>query len=124
MSMFRNALTTSALAAAVLGSLAAITSASAANYSYGGVKYLTNTPVYTFSPKGSTYGNVVFFGAPPTTYPSHNGQYGNVTYLGGAKPYTYPGHSGQYGNVTYINYQPKGTVPIPTVPTPHIIRIR
>jgi hypothetical protein len=124
MSILRNVMTCSMLTAAILAGAAAMTSASAANYSYGGVKYLTNTPVYTFGPKGSQNGNVVFFGAAPTTYPSHSGQYGNVTYLGGAKPYTYRGHNGQYGNVTYINYRPTGTVPIPTIRTPNIIRIR
>ncbi len=97
--------------------------AAAANYSYGGVRYLTNTPVYTFKSHNGQSGNVVFFGAAPRTLPSHSGQYGNVTFLGGVRPYTYPSHSGQYGNVTYFGVRPAGTVPVRTVPTPNIIRI-
>jgi len=93
-----------------------------ARSSYGGVTFLG--PAYTFQSHNGQMGNVTFFGAPPTTYPSHNGQMGNVTYLGGAKPYTYPGHSGQVGNVTYLNARPAGTVPIRTIPTPHIVPVR
>ena len=125
MSISRNFMTSCALAAAMLGGSAAITSASATPtyYSYGSVKYLTNTPVYTLPSHNGQSGNVTFFGAPPTTLPSHNGQYGTVTFLNGAKPSTYPGHSGQSGNVTFINSQPKGTVPLSTVPAPHIAKV-
>ncbi|WP_079537358.1 hypothetical protein [Bradyrhizobium lablabi] len=128
MSILRKVLTSTMFAATILcGSTAAILTtsspAAAANYSYGGVTYLGGVRAYTFQSHSGQYGNVVFFGAPPTTLPSHNGQYGNVTFLGGVRPYTYPSHSGQYGNVTYFGYRPANTVPVRTIPTPHIVRI-
>src|SRR5947209_6952365 len=92
-------LTATILCGSAAAMLATSSPATAANYSYGGVKFYG--PAYTFKGHSGQSGNVVSFGAPPTTLPSHSGQSGNVTFLGGVKPYTYPSHSGQYGNVTY-----------------------
>ncbi len=121
----RKVLSSTILAATILASGAALLStspAAAGNYSYGGVKFFG--PAYTFQSHNGQMGNVTFFGAPPRTLPSHNGQMGNVTFLGGVQPYTYRGHSGQIGNVTYFGYQPARTVPVRTIPTPHIVSVR
>ncbi|RFB79241.1 hypothetical protein [Methylovirgula sp. 4M-Z18] len=102
--------------------LAVASPASAAsNYSYGGVQFYG--PAYQYRGHNGQMGNVTFFGAPPTTYPSHNGQMGNVTYLGGVQPYSYRGHNGQVGNVTYFGTQPRGTVPLHTVPVHNLFRV-
>ena len=102
----RKALTGTMLAATIFSGSSAILLATSSP---------AGAQAYTYQGHNGQYGNVTFFGAPPTTLPSHNGQYGNVTFLGGVQPYTYPGHSGQYGNLTYFGVQPAGTVPVRTV---------
>ena len=122
MSILRKVLTSSMLAATILGGSLAISSSASAQSSYGGVKFFG--PTYTFKGQSGQSGNVVFFGAPPRTFQGHSGQSGNVTFLGGARPYSYPGHSGQVGNVTYLGVRPAGTVQTPTIRTPNIVRIK
>ena len=117
MSILRKVLTSSMLAATILGGSLAIASSASAQSSYGGVKFFG--PTYTFKGQSGQSGNVVFFGAPPRTFQS-----GNVTFLGGARPYSYPGHSGQVGNVTHLGARPAGTVPTPIIRTPNIVRIK
>jgi hypothetical protein len=125
----RKVLTSTLFAATILcasGAAIVTTSSPAAaqkqNYSYGGVKFFA--PAYTFQGRSSQSGNVTFFGARPRTLPSHSGQSGNVTFLGGVRPYTMPSHRGQYGNTTYLGVRPANAVPLRTIPTPNIVRIR
>lgn len=90
--------------------------------SYGGARIIG--PAYTFQGKSGQAGNVTFFGAPPRTLPTQNGQVGNVTFLNGARPFTPPARNGQVGTVTIITPRATGAVPVRTIPTPGIVRIR